>query len=254
MILKQLSWPHRTAELWKTERELEAVAKSGPCGQRSLPFEAVSHENSGLKRGWLQQQGYLVFSWVFNLQFCHHPFQLDLIHKPHNDIAYSCQMSFFIFLILPSIVQYGCVGACVQPTAQRKNEKAAFFCRALIGSRCWAKQSQRIKCFGKFSGLSLPFLGSGPGSQWLRSIHRSSGWKKHFNWIVTQTWVLGADVLGKLLKSHSTHSKSRAKTFACSTGQRPKLFFFLIQPKFFFFKLVKTWSLWMTQFRLYLAV
>lgn len=86
---------------------------------------------------------------------------------------------------------------CVHPRQQ--GERKAAFLLTLIGNRCWRKPRQQRKCFGKFSGLSLPFLGPGPGNQSLQSTLWSLGWTKHFYWMKTWTWALGADVLGKLL-------------------------------------------------------
>lgn len=86
---------------------------------------------------------------------------------------------------------------CVHPRQQ--GEWKAAFLLTLIGNRCWRKPRQQRKCFGKFSGLSLPFLGPGPGNQSLQSTLWSLGWTKHFYWMKTWTWALGADVLGKLL-------------------------------------------------------
>lgn len=99
--------------------------------------------------------------------------------------------------------EYVCVCVCVYMSMcvhpRHQGERKAAFLLTLIGNRCWRKPRQQRKCFGKFSGLSLPFLGPGPGNQSLQSTLWSLGWTKHFYWMKTWTWALGADVLGKLL-------------------------------------------------------
>lgn len=111
-----------------------------------------------------------------------------------------------------------------QREGKREREAVISPSPTLIGSRCWCWPGQGRKSFGKFSGLSLVFLGPGLGNQSALSTGWSWGWSKPSYWPEIQTWASGADVLGKFRNPSRPTVKEKWKHLLAQLDSDQSLF------------------------------
>lgn len=109
------------------------------------------------------------------------------------------------------------VHMCAFATQQREGE--AVFSLVLIGSRCLVKVKSEKKMFRKILRAQPSLSGPWPG-QPIAAQHPLLLRVKEILLLDGDANVgVGSRCPGKVAESHLTHSKRKAKTFTCSTGQ-----------------------------------